>query len=85
MAIRLIERTELPREGLVAQGHRKNPLRAQMELMLVGQILHVPRADYRVKRRTPRFLANVLKKQKGLEFTVLKDLKTKDWYVERVG
>ena len=63
---------------------KKHPLRAQIEMMGIGENLQVPPEDFKWKGQTPKRFCNAITKTTGKKFEVLKLLDKKGWVVIRV-
>lgn len=80
---RTITAEEARKLGLRPIG-KKHAVRGLIETMLVSELLHITREDFKWKNRTPMFFCNQVSQTTKKKFTVMKTQNKNGWVVERV-
>ncbi|MEO8149647.1 MAG: hypothetical protein ABI723_18560 [Bacteroidia bacterium] len=81
---RKISSDEARKLGLKPMG-KKHPVRALIETMHPGELLHITREDFKWKAHTPLLFTNQIMKTSDKKFVVMKTVNKNGWVVERVG
>jgi hypothetical protein len=64
---------------------KKHPVRALIESLKPGELLHVSRSDFHWKRHTPNFFCRQISKSGKKKFAVLKKVDLSGWVIERLA
>ena len=82
MATRIINKEEAETLQLLPFG-KKHSVRALIEQLKPGQMLHVDRTDFTWKRKTPNFFCRQISENSKARFKVYKAKGKTGWVVER--
>jgi hypothetical protein len=64
---------------------KKHPVRALIESLEPGELLHISRGDFIWKRHTPNFFCRQISKRGKKRFRMLKKSDRTGWVVERIS
>ena len=80
---RIITAEEAGKLGLKKPGN-KHRVRAMIEMMRQGELLHITREDFKWKGQSPMRFCKEIAKTTGMKFVLLKARNNQGWVVERV-
>ncbi len=63
---------------------KKHPVRKAIEDMAPGDIIQIPLADFKWKKRTPTFFTNEISKASNKQYVVSKIHNNGGWVVQRI-